>query len=69
MINWSFGIVNNKLAEVYFRKKNNKVRFIGHCYVKKEEYKTKTEQKWIKEDIKNLELIYRKKTYKETDTD
>ena len=39
---WCFALVNNKLAEVYFeRKKNGKVFFYGHCYVKESDYTTK----------------------------
>lgn len=41
---WSFSILNKKLAEVYYEMKKNKTKFIGHCYVKETEYKTKTEK-------------------------
>ena len=61
---WCFAIVNNKLAEIYFDKKNSKVNIWAHCYVKKEEYKTKEEQKWIKEDTENIRVVYRNKKYK-----
>lgn len=46
---WCFAIVNNKLAEIFFdEKKNGQAKIWGHCYVRQEEYETKTEQKWIK---------------------
>jgi len=61
---WCFAIVNNKLAEIYFNKKNNRINICGHCYVKKEEYKTKKEQLWIKEDTEKIKLIYRNKKYR-----
>lgn len=61
---WSFAIVNNKLAEIFFDKnKKGQVKIRGHCYVKKEEYRTKREQKWIVEDTKRTKLRYRKKKY------
>lgn len=62
-MSWSFGIVNNRLAEVYFDKKKKGIKFIGHCYVDREEFKTKTEQRWIEEDTKNLKLTYRSGKY------
>jgi hypothetical protein len=37
---------------------------LGHCYVKKEDYKTKQEQKWIEEDTKRVKVVYRNKKYK-----
>jgi len=46
-MSWCFAIVNNRLAEIYFEEKMDKPKIIGYCYVKKEEYKTKREQKWI----------------------
>ena len=61
---WCFAIINNRLAEIYFDKKNEKTKIIGHCYVKKEDYKRKSEQKWIKEDTTKFQFIYRKNKYK-----
>lgn len=64
-MNWCFAIINNKLAEVFFeKKKNGKPEFQNHCYVKKEDYKTKQEQKWIEKDTKKVKLVYRKGEYK-----
>ncbi|MBU1084843.1 hypothetical protein KKB06_00680 [Patescibacteria group bacterium] len=63
--NWCFGIVNRKLAEVYFTKKKNKVDFVAHCYVKKADYKTKLEKRYIKEDCEKLKLIYKNGQYTE----
>ena len=62
-MNWSFGIVNNKLAEIYFEKKKKNVTFIGHCYVMESEYKTKKEKKWIQEDREKVKLVYRNGKY------
>lgn len=64
-MSWCFAIVNNRLAEVYFDKtKTGKSKIWGHCYVKKEEYKTQREQKWIEEDTKRVRVVYRNKKYK-----
>jgi len=63
-MSWCFAIVNNKLAEIYFEKKKGKPKIIGHCYIKKEDYKTKQEQKWIREDTAKYRFIYRKGKYK-----
>lgn len=60
---WQFGIINGRLAEVYFERKKDKTETIGHCYVKKKDYKTKQELKWINEDIKHLKLKYKNKRY------
>jgi hypothetical protein len=37
--------------------------FIGHCYVDAKEYKTKKEQRWIKEDTENFR-VYRNHKYR-----
>jgi len=63
-MSWCFAIVNNRLAEIYFEEKMGKPKIIGYCYVKKEEYKTKREQKWIEEDTAKLRFVYRKGKYK-----
>lgn len=61
---WCFAIVNNKLAEIYFDKKDGQMRIRGHCYVKKKEYKTKQGQRWIIQDTKKVKVIYRNKKYR-----
>lgn len=60
---WSFALVNGRLAEVSFDKEYG---IWGHCYVEKEEYKTKQEQEWIKADIKKYQFTYRKGYYFDT---
>ena len=62
---WSFATINNRLSEIFFEKKRGKLLINGHCYVKKSEYKTKKEQKWIKEDTKKYKFSYRNKIYKD----
>ncbi len=57
---WCFAIVNSRLAEIYFKKKYG---IYGHCYVKREEYNSKREQKMIDKDIKENKFIYRKGYY------
>lgn len=62
---WCFAIVNNRLAEIYFdKKKNGKPKIWAHCYVKREEYETKQEQKWIEQDTQRVRVVYRNKKYK-----
>lgn len=61
---WCFATINNRLAEIFFdKKKNGRTKIWGHCYVKKKEYKTKKEHKWIREDTKRMKVIYRNKKY------
>lgn len=62
-MDWCFAKVNNKLAEIYFEKKRGKIKFLGHVYVQKKEYKTKNELRWIEEDIKKIKLLYKNKKY------
>lgn len=57
---WSFALVNNKLAEVFFERKRGKNIFLGHAYVKESEYMTKREKRWIQEDTTKVSLVYRK---------
>lgn len=62
---WCFAIINGRLGEIYFeKKKNDQIKFLGHCYVKREEFKTKQEQKCINKDIKKTRVIYRNGKYK-----
>ncbi len=61
---WSFALVNNKLAEVFFERKRGKNIFLGHAYVKESEYTTKKEKRWIKEETARVRLIYRNGEYK-----
>lgn len=63
-MSWSFAIINGRLAEVFFDKsKTGKQSVFAHCYVDKDEYKTKKEQRWIMKDTKHLRFSYRDKTY------
>ena len=57
-MDWSFAIVNGKLAEIYFEKEKKKIKFLGHYCVKKTEYQSKEEQEMIDEDIKKVWLKY-----------
>ena len=62
-MNWCFAKVNHKLAEIYFEKKQGKPKFFAHCYVKKSEYKTKQELKWIDKDVKKIQVTYKNGKY------
>jgi hypothetical protein len=60
---WCFAIVNGKLAEIYFDKKNNKSKIWGHCYVKTSEFTIKKELNQIKKDTEKFKFVYRNKIY------
>lgn len=62
---WCFAIVNGKLAEIFFDKEDEETVFLGHAYVKVEEYPSKKEQKWIKEDTAKHKFSYRKGKYRD----
>ena len=62
-MNWSFAIVNGKLAEIFFERKKGKLFVSAHCYVKESEYKTKKEKRWIKRDAQNNRFTYKKWKY------
>lgn len=63
---WAFAIINCRLAEFFYEIKKGKFRIsYGHCYVKREEYKTKKEQRWIDKDIKHYRFAYRKGKYRQ----
>lgn len=61
---WCFAIVNGRLAEIFFDEVKGKPRIRGHCYVKKEEYQTKQEQRWIGKDTVKFRFTWRKGKYK-----
>lgn len=62
-MNWSFAILNNRLAEIYFEPRKGKPKILGHVFVKKEEYKTKKEKKYIEEDTLKFRLTYKNGKY------
>ncbi|GEM_PF-2636468 len=61
---WSFGIINGRLAEFFFRNLKNKSQIQGHGYVKRSKYKTKREQKIIDEDTKKYHFTYCNEKYR-----
>ncbi len=64
-MNWCFAKINNRLGEIYFeKKKSGQIKFLGHCYIKKEDLKTREERNDLKEDVKKFKIIYRNKKYK-----
>lgn len=63
-MSWSFGIVNTKLAEIFFENKKGEINILGHCYVKESEYKTKKEKRWIQEDIRKIRVVFRNRKYR-----
>lgn len=63
-MSWSFGIVNNKLAEIFFENNKGKRNILGHCYGGESEYKTKKEKRWIEEDIRKIRVVFRNRKYR-----
>lgn len=61
---WALAIINGRLAEFGFDVKGKKMIVRNHCYVDKSEYKTKKEQKWIVDDTKKYQFVYRNKKYR-----
>lgn len=62
---WCFAIVNKRLAEIHFdKKKNGQMKIFCYCFVRRKDYKTKQEQKWIQEDTKRVKVSYMKGKYK-----
>ncbi len=62
-MNWCFGLVNDKLAEVFFEKKGKRWDIFAHALVKESEYTTKKEKEWIRSDTEHVRLSYKKDTY------
>ena len=60
---WSFALVNNRLAEVFYEMKRGKPYIFGHCYVKKIEYKTKREQNYIRQDTQKFRFTWKNQKY------
>ena len=63
-MSWQFGVINGKLAEVFFKNK----KILGFCYVSKDRYTTRKERGWIKNDTKKLRLSYRQKMFRDVCT-
>lgn len=62
-MNWCFGLVNNRLAEIYFEKKKGAVKYTGHAFVKKSEYTTKRGKEWVTKNTSRIRLIYKNGEY------
>lgn len=65
MSGWCFAIVNNKLAEIFFEKKAGKTHIYSHAHVKPEEYQTRREQQWIKDDTSKFQFVFQKGKYRD----
>ena len=60
---WRFALVNNRLAEIFF-KGEKRPRVFTHCYVERSEYKSKQEQGWIDKDTAKCRFSCQKGKYK-----
>ena len=62
---WCFAKINGRPGEIYFDKnKKGKVKIIGHCCVKREEFKTKGELSDFDRETAKNRVVYRNKEYK-----
>lgn len=61
---WCFALVNGRLAEIYFKEGKGRPKIWAHCYIKKEDFKTKREQKQIASDTRRVKVVYRNKQYR-----
>ncbi|MDO8590957.1 MAG: hypothetical protein Q7R65_03185 [bacterium] len=62
---WAFALINGRLAEFHFEISKGKFYMsYGHCYVKRNEYKTKYEQRWIDKDTQKYRFTFRNKKYR-----
>ena len=62
---WCFALVNKRICEIHFATKNGKSEILVHTYVKREEYKTKIEQKMIDNGIKKYHFTWKNGIYKQ----
>jgi len=62
---WAFALINGRLAEFHYEISNERFYMsYGHCYVERNEYKTKKEQGWIDRDTEKYRFTYRNKQYR-----
>lgn len=61
---WCFALINNRLGEIEFTRKNGKVVIEGHNYLGKNEKFTQTEANAIQHDIINNQFIYYRHNYR-----
>ncbi len=62
---WDFSLINGRLAEFHYEISKGKFYMTyGHCYVKREEYKTKKEHQWIDKDTEKYRFTYQKGKYR-----
>ena len=56
---WVFAVINGRLSELFFDRKNGTPVILAHAYVKVSEYKTRREKRMIREDTKKHRFTYR----------
>ncbi|MEK7536138.1 MAG: hypothetical protein AAB590_03990 [Patescibacteria group bacterium] len=65
---WCFAILNGKLVELWFERKKGKLNIFAHAYVKRSEFKTKSEHKMIDTDTAKYHFSWRNGVYKDLNT-
>lgn len=63
---WCFGLVNKRLAEIFFEKKGKAFKIFSHVLVKESEYAMKKEKEWIKKDVQKVRFSYKNGAYRST---
>lgn len=66
---WSFATINGRIGEIYFDKdKKGRIKFEGHCYVKRSDFTIPAELRALEKDIKKYKVVYRNKRYRFVDS-
>lgn len=62
---WCFAMLNGRPAEIYFRRRPGRLpEVLGHCYVRRSEFRTKKERQQIDRDMRHVRLSYRHRVYR-----
>ena len=64
---WSYDLINSRLGEIYFTRKNGEVVVEGHCYLGKDERLTKAEAAALQRDITTNQFTYYRHRYARKD--
>jgi hypothetical protein len=64
---WCYAIINRRLGEIFFTRKNNEPIIEGHCYLGKDEKFTKTEANVLQHDIIHNQFAYYRRQYRHID--
>ena len=64
-MNWCFATINNRPGEIYFERiRSGQVKFLGYCYVKREDFTLKEERNAFDKDVKKFKIVCDDERYK-----